>query len=177
MLILGHKNVVCRQHFKKILQLSANLVISITLCTSIFYDYFSWWIVSQIGWRHAVCSAVMMSERVALTASESQLKILAWFGLLVKCQCSHVVSPQMERAMRRFLAILAAVVLLPTIASANLRLQTTDPSVIEQYNDRFSTAGNKAFIGEGYDWSGVGQDIRSGLPTHWAVMISPSYFL
>ena len=75
--------------------------------------------------------------------------------------------------MRRFLAFLIAAVLMPAIASAELRLQTTDPAVIAQYNDRFS--GSASFIGASYNWSGIGQD--STASAYWATMISPSYFL
>jgi hypothetical protein len=40
-------------------------------------------------------------------------------------------------------------------------------------NDRFYTGSDKAFIGEPYDWSGVGLS-NDG---RWATMISPTYFL
>jgi hypothetical protein len=40
-------------------------------------------------------------------------------------------------------------------------------------NDRFYTGSDRAFIGQSYDWSGVG--LSSG--GSWATMISPTYFL
>jgi hypothetical protein len=40
-------------------------------------------------------------------------------------------------------------------------------------NDRFYAGEGKAFIGEAYDWSGVGQSSNGT----WATMISPTYFV
>ena len=40
-------------------------------------------------------------------------------------------------------------------------------------HDRFHVGGDKAFIGEGYDFSGVGKDAND----LWATMISPTYFV
>ncbi|MCE5278223.1 MAG: PEP-CTERM sorting domain-containing protein [Planctomycetaceae bacterium] len=41
-------------------------------------------------------------------------------------------------------------------------------------NDRFYVGVDKAFVGDPYDWSGVGRLVGSET---WATMISPSYFL
>ena len=40
-------------------------------------------------------------------------------------------------------------------------------------NDRFYAGADKAFIGQPYDWSGVGLSSNGS----WATMISPTYFV
>lgn len=40
-------------------------------------------------------------------------------------------------------------------------------------HDRFYAGADRAFIGQGYDWSGVGQASNGT----WATMISPTYFV
>jgi hypothetical protein len=75
---------------------------------------------------------------------------------------------------RSYLGLLLLLLLLSAAArpamatmyiTGNGGLSNTDP---QQYS-RFYTGGDKAFIGQAYDWSGVG----SG----WATMISPSFFI
>jgi hypothetical protein len=71
--------------------------------------------------------------------------------------------------MRRFPTLVAAVLCsMPAgIASATMILQSFDA----KYNDRFYVGDDKAFIGDPYDWSGVGRS------SYWATMVSDSYFL
>ncbi len=73
--------------------------------------------------------------------------------------------------MNRLLPAMVAVWLAAqaTVAPATMILQ----SYAAQRHDRFydPTDPNKAFLGEPYDFSGVGRNTR------WATMISPSYFL
>ena len=54
-------------------------------------------------------------------------------------------------------------------ASAAMTLQAYAPEKHDRFHDPADPA--KAFIGDPYDWSGVGRRTR------WATMISPSYFL
>jgi len=73
--------------------------------------------------------------------------------------------------MRKLLLTIVAVsfVLHGNTVSATMKLRSFAP----EKHDRFFDPSDpgKAFIGDPYDWSGVGRD------THWATMISPSYFL
>jgi hypothetical protein len=69
--------------------------------------------------------------------------------------------------MRKF--ILSVAVLLSITAShanAALTIRGYDPAKHDRY------VNDPAFIGASYDWSGVGHQ-----GTHWATMISPSYYL
>jgi len=54
------------------------------------------------------------------------------------------------------------------IASAEMLVQGYDAAL----HDRFYVGNDKAFIGDPYDWSGVGRT-----DDRWATMISPSYFV
>jgi hypothetical protein len=54
-------------------------------------------------------------------------------------------------------------------ADMDLYIQGYSPHL----HDRFYTGSDNAFVGQGYDWSGVGQS--QGVT--WATMISPSYFI
>ena len=67
-----------------------------------------------------------------------------------------------------------ALLLLAPFARADLTVQTLQP----YRQDRFYTATGlnppKAFLGQAFDWSGVGQSTTTGT---WATMISPTYFL
>jgi hypothetical protein len=75
--------------------------------------------------------------------------------------------------MRRFLTLIAALLwLMPVgIASAEMTLQ----GYRAEKHDRFyvGEAPVKAFIGDPYNWSGVGRSSDS----RWATMVSDSYFL
>jgi hypothetical protein len=55
------------------------------------------------------------------------------------------------------------------ICRADLQVQTYEPN----RQDRFYVGADKNFVGQAFDWSGVGQT-SSGT---WATMISPTYFL
>jgi hypothetical protein len=76
--------------------------------------------------------------------------------------------------MRKLLVVSAVLGLLNTVSLADLYLQGvgTDHE-LNSTTDRFYTGADKAFIGQGYDWSGVGEDSAG----QWATMISPSYFI
>ena len=66
-----------------------------------------------------------------------------------------------------FLA-LCALMALSSVVNATLIVQGYTP----QKHDRFYTGADKAFIGEAFDWSGVGRST-----SWWCTMISPTYFL
>jgi len=71
---------------------------------------------------------------------------------------------------RLILAVLCGTIFLGAkVSPADLYLQGYDSKV----HDRYYTGSDKAFVGQGYDWSGVGYSDDG----HWATMISPSYFL
>jgi hypothetical protein len=59
------------------------------------------------------------------------------------------------------------------IASAQMELQ----SYAANRHDRFYVGADKAFIGDPYDWSGVGRVVGEGITHGWATMISPHCFL
>jgi len=59
------------------------------------------------------------------------------------------------------------------IASAQMELQSYDA----KNHDRFYVGADKAFIGDPYDWSGVGRVVGDEITRGWATMISPHYFL
>ena len=64
--------------------------------------------------------------------------------------------------------------LLNTVSLADLYLQGVGGDhELPSTNNRFYTGTGAAFIGQGYDWSGVGEN-QAG---QWATMISPSYFI
>lgn len=75
---------------------------------------------------------------------------------------------------RKFLFVSLVLGLLNTVSLADLYLQGvgTDHQ-LNVTNNRFYTGTGAAFIGAGYDWSGVGEN-QAG---QWATMISPSYFI
>jgi hypothetical protein len=75
---------------------------------------------------------------------------------------------------RKYLIISLVVGLLSTVSPADLYLQGVGADhELNATNDRFYTGAGADFIGQGYDWSGVGEN-QCG---QWATMISPSYFI
>lgn len=56
-----------------------------------------------------------------------------------------------------------------SLSSGAMWIQSYDP----KKHDRFYSDPDKAFVGQAYDWSGVGYSSDG----RWATMISPSYFL
>ena len=62
-----------------------------------------------------------------------------------------------------------ALLFLGPLAHADLIVETYQPN----RQDRFYVGADKAFLGQAFNWSGVGQ--TSG--NNWATMISPSYFV
>jgi hypothetical protein len=76
--------------------------------------------------------------------------------------------------MRISLMTFAFLFLFHVIAPADMYLQGlgTDHAM-SVTNDRFYVGADKSFVGQGYDWSGVGEN-QVG---QWATMISPSYFI
>lgn len=73
--------------------------------------------------------------------------------------------------MNRFLPVILVVLLAAQtgIAPATMILQSYSPQKHDRFHD--PSDPNKAFIGDPYDWSGVGRNWR------WATLISPSYFV
>lgn len=71
----------------------------------------------------------------------------------------------------RKLSIIPALALVFSAGSAwGVLLQSL--SIVK--HDRFYVGGDKQFIGDPYDWSGIGRVVDGG---KWATMISPSYFV
>jgi hypothetical protein len=58
---------------------------------------------------------------------------------------------------------------------ADLSVQLNDYTDARYRYDRFYSGGDRQFIGESIDWSGIGRATVSGGPG-WATMISPSFF-
>ena len=76
--------------------------------------------------------------------------------------------------MRKLLLTFVALGLFNTVSPADLYLQGVGADhELSSTHDRFYSGADKAFIGQGYDWSGVGRN-QAG---QWATMISPSYFV
>ena len=74
--------------------------------------------------------------------------------------------------LRFFLFIL--VMCWKTVVSADTYLQGIGSDHSLSYShDRFYVGSDKVFIGNNYDWSGIGQNSAG----QWATMISPSYFI
>ena len=73
--------------------------------------------------------------------------------------------------LKYFMCLLIVAIIVPDIAKSQMQIRSYDPS----RNDRFYVGPEKAFIGEGYDWSGVGMVVNQC--EQWATMISPRYFL
>lgn len=69
------------------------------------------------------------------------------------------------------LAVLGVAVFCTSAARADLYILNYQP----QLHDRFYSGADKSFIGQAYNWSGVGKEV--GDPNHWATMISSQYFL
>ena len=66
-------------------------------------------------------------------------------------------------------ALVAGLVLsLPGVARADMLIRAHEA----QRHDRFYAGADKAFLGQAFDWSGVG---KAG--GRWVTMVSPSYFL
>lgn len=63
------------------------------------------------------------------------------------------------------LALLAPV----SVAAADMIIRNYDPA----RNDRFYVGADKAFIGSGYNWSGIGRTSDG----RWATLISPDFFV
>ncbi len=76
--------------------------------------------------------------------------------------------------MRKLLLMSVVLGLFSAVSRADLYLQGigTDHE-LDSTNDRFYSGSDEAFIGQGYDWSGVGENSAG----QWATMISPSYFI
>ncbi len=66
------------------------------------------------------------------------------------------------------------VVLTVLWATSAVHAATTIRGYDPKKHDRFYTGGDREFIGESFDWSGVGKTSSSG---SWATMVSPKYFL
>lgn len=66
----------------------------------------------------------------------------------------------------------AGFALLLALPAAGMVLQNYTP----QNHDRFYVGGDRAFIGEAYDWSGIAR-MTTRAPNPWVVMVSPSYYL
>ena len=75
----------------------------------------------------------------------------------------------------RCLIAAATVLATASVGHAQLYIQGlgSNQGVSSPRYDRFYTGADKAFIGQAYDWSGVGQ-ASDGT---WATMISPTYFI
>lgn len=76
------------------------------------------------------------------------------------------------RAGSLVLACCAAVAWLALVSTARADLIVR--GYAPQNHDRYYVGIDRAFIGEGRDWSGVGMQVGSSL---WGTMISPTYFL
>ncbi len=83
---------------------------------------------------------------------------------------------------KRIVIILALLAL--AVPASQARAAMTIWNYQPKKHDRFYSAPDRAFIGEAYDWSGVGWssgEYPGGEPTpgrsDWATMISPQYFL
>lgn len=75
----------------------------------------------------------------------------------------------------RLLAGVIVVWVSSSVAFGGLYLQGIDLDNARSFaHDRFYSGGDKAFIGQAYDWSGIGRGSSGG---GWATMVSPSYFL
>lgn len=74
------------------------------------------------------------------------------------------------KALFAFTAACFASVVLATgsVGRADLYVQAYHANT----QDRFYVGGDKAFIGQAYDWSGVGHALN-----RWGIMISPTYFV
>jgi hypothetical protein len=73
-------------------------------------------------------------------------------------------------AWLRRIALGAALLALPAGA---MILQNYTP----QNHDRYYAGGDRAFIGEAYDWSGIARSPEKGLLNPWVVMVSPTFYL
>jgi hypothetical protein len=62
---------------------------------------------------------------------------------------------------------------LEAVCLGDLQVQTLQPN----RQDRFYVGSDKDFVGQSFDWSGVGLTNRVSDPNSWATMISPTYFL
>ncbi len=64
--------------------------------------------------------------------------------------------------------LLAVILCLPNAVHADMTIRDYDA----KRHDRFYSGNDKAFVGESYDWSGVGN-----ASNRWVTMVSPTYFL
>ena len=67
--------------------------------------------------------------------------------------------------------LVCAALTAPGVSLGDLQIEGYQPNL----HDRFYVGDDRAFIGEAFDWSGVGRDEGHGY--QWAVMISPTYFV
>lgn len=83
---------------------------------------------------------------------------------------------QSQERKRPFASLLALTLLITFVPLVNL---ADGALALRQYSparhDRFYAGPDKAFVGDAYNWSGVGR--RTDNQAHWATMISPSYFI
>lgn len=81
--------------------------------------------------------------------------------------------------MKRLMQVSVAVLLLVqgSVVSATMLVRGLDVGIDEKRYDRFYVGEDKDFIGDAYDWSGVGRVDVTGSNSRWATMISPHYFL
>ena len=76
---------------------------------------------------------------------------------------------QVSRVQHVLVGLFSLVVGAAAVTRADMTIRVHVP----QRHDRFYSGSDKAFLGQAYDWSGVGKSTDS----RWVTMISPSYFL
>ena len=84
--------------------------------------------------------------------------------------CRHC--PRVRLVHRARLAFSLLMIILPLSWPGPARADMLIRDYQSQRHDRFYSGTDKAFLGELYDWSGVGS-----AGSQWVTMISPSYFL
>lgn len=76
---------------------------------------------------------------------------------------------------------IASFVRIAVLALASSAAPVSAAMVVQGYeakkHDRFYSGVDKAFIGQAFDWSGVGNSNGASGNGQWATMISPSYFV
>ena len=81
------------------------------------------------------------------------------------------LSQRTKRSLLPLLFALSAIlIMVPTCWAVGISGGTV------QRHERYYQGADKAFLGEQFDWSGVGRSVGSGR-TPWLTMISPSYFI
>lgn len=90
----------------------------------------------------------------------------------MSCAMPHTKSGRASLVAR--LCIAAALAACGAIASADMFLQGIGGDhALSRRHDRFYAGADRAFIGEAYDWSGVGRSSNGA----WVTMISPTHFV